>query len=50
MPYAFSEICCSCSVSSKYKCHSHDDDGFLKDFNCHHFQCSVFKKAKFDYY
>ena len=46
MPHAFAEVKCSCSFIAKYHCHSHDKDGYLKDFKCPHFRSSVFKRAQ----
>ena len=46
MPHAYVEIVCAvCQKNIKYHCFSHDNDGYLEDFNCHHFKASVFKRT-----
>lgn len=46
MPHSYVEIFCSpCQYNKKYHCFSHDDDGYLEDYKCHHFKCTVFKRT-----
>ena len=45
MPAAFADVICSCCFKNmKYKTHSHYDDGYLQDFICPHYRCSVLQK------
>ena len=46
MPHAHAEVICSCNEKKKYHCFSHDKDGNLEEFNCHHFTCKASKKAQ----